>query len=671
MGRPERPLDRDAGPLEAFAVDLRELRNAAGKVSYRALADRAGFSPSVLSAAASGFSLPTLRVTLGLVTACGGDPHEWTRRWHAVARELRSGEHGAGSRPGPGAAVPPRSAGGPAPGATSWPGNGSAWPENGPGGWPVGLPAGSGGWPAHGPEAGPSGWPAGTPDHGPTAGSDGRPQEGPVEWAATVAVGGPGDGPPGAPGRSRVPAPVPGRGTASHDGPAGRSDDGSPGHHRDDAAAGPGGDPLGRLRGHPADGRPLGPATAGPARDSSLHSATVGAAGETAPGHPSYPAKARRAGRPGQPPVMVPYPAGPFPAPFHPAQVHPVQPQMALLPRPAQLPVASVRLAGRARETTRITAISSRGRRNGRSPILISGAIGTGKSAVAMHWCHRSAPQFPDGVLYADLAEEGGDAAPDVLAGFLLALGTPPGRIPVNPVHRAALYRSVLADRRMLVLLDNARDEAQVRLLLATAPGSQVLVTSRSRMAGLDGVERIVLEAMPPEQSIALLGAIVGHDQVAAHLKAALEVAALCDHLPVALRTVGTRIAVRHGWTLPQAAGQLRDERRRVDCLTAGRPGLRESFRLAHRGLDADSRRMLMRVARLHRVEFDASVPAAVTKLSPAEAEEALETLVDTGLLQTAATRGSYRLPVLFRLLSLEMLRSAPPVAAEAVPAAG
>ncbi|MFB9358503.1 NB-ARC domain-containing protein [Actinoplanes nipponensis] len=331
------------------------------------------------------------------------------------------------------------------------------------------------------------------------------------------------------------------------------------------------------------------------------------------------------------------------------------------MPRPAQLPAAAVRLAGRADECARITALSDRGR----PPVLLSGPIGAGKSATAMHWCHRNAARFPDGVLYADLADPG-TGPHEALTGFLLALGIAPDRVPAHPAHCAALYRSLIAGRRMLVLLDNAADETQLGLLLAAAPGSQVLITSRSRLAGLDGLARLTLEPLPPEQAVALLGTITGHDQVAEHLEHAVEVAALCDHLPVVLRTIGTRIALHRGWTLPRAAAHLRDERGRIDSLA---PGLRDSFRAAHRALDPDSRRMLMRVARLPQAEFDAGGPARAGQMALEQAEESLEALVDAGLLQAAPARGRYRLPVLFRLLALEVLRSATPVAA--VQAAG
>jgi hypothetical protein len=286
--------------------------------------------------------------------------------------------------------------------------------------------------------------------------------------------------------------------------------------------------------------------------------------------------------------------------------------------------------------------------------------VGIGKSALAIRWSQRSRDQFPDGLLYADLAEDAAAlAAPhDVLTDFLHALGTPTELIPATAAQRAALYRSILASRRVLVLLDNAVDEAQLRLLLAEVPESQILITARTRLAGLDGVERIVLDTLPPEQSVAVIGAIVGQDRIATEFESALELAELCDHLPLALRAVAVRIAVRRGWTLAHTVAQLRDDSRRLDQFHTGDIDLRDRLASACRGLDGLARQVLGHLSRLPEREIHAAQLADVLDVSVFTAEEALETLVDVGLMQAAGTAGVYRLPRLFRLYVEEKARA-------------
>jgi hypothetical protein len=440
MGRPERPLDPASGPVAAFAMDLRELRRSAGNVSYRELSKRALFSPSVLSAATSGFSLPTLRVTLAFVKASGGNQAEWARRWRAVARATGS-----------------------------------------------------------------------------TADQDAG------EWAA-----------------------------------------------------------AGQKSGEPAPAIELA------------------------------------------------------------------------VPRPAQLPAGSRHYAGRREEFARLTALTRLGATAGRAPVLISGPVGVGKSAFAIRWSQQNYSQFPNGLLYADLGADGAATANDVLGDFLRALGTPCDLVPPSAARRAALYRSLLAERRVLVLLDNASNESQVRLLLAEAPSSQILITSRARLAGLEGVDRVVLDTLPPEQSLALVGAIVGPARIAAEPESTLELTELCDHLPLALRAVAVRIAVRRGWTLAHAAAQLRDEPRRLDQFRTGDINLRDWLRSACQNLDALTWRAFRHAARLQPHDLDAWRLAEVLDVRVHVAEELLESLIDAGLAQATPTTGVYRLPRLFRLYAAE-----------------
>lgn len=439
MGRPELPLDRGAGPVAAFATDLRQLRRAAGSPSYRELSRRASVSASVLSGAASGARLPTLRVTLAFVKACGGEAAAWERRWRETVRAVRM-----------------------------------------------------------------------------------------VTDIASVS------GPGSAAGNRRVPGPS----------------------------------------------------------------------------------------------VLRPY----------------------------QVPPGFRQFAGRYRELARLDAVAGAGTADAVPPLLVTGPLGAGKSALVAQWTRQNQSRFPDGVLYSNLSSDG--VAPsqhEVVGDFLYALGVPSGEMPAGTVQRAALFRSLLAERRMLVLLDNATEETQVRPLLVESPGSQTVITSRARLAGLDGVERIRIGALPAEQSLAVFSEIVGGDEVLADLSSAAEIAELCDHLPLALRVIAVRMAVRPGWSLAHAATQLRDESHRLDYLKAGDLDIRETLGAACDRLNAAARRAFIGLGRMPGAHLTAWQVADRLNTTVPPAEDLLEMVVDAGLLQTTSTAGRYRLPPLFRLYANEV----------------
>ncbi len=436
MGRPERPVDASAGPVAAFAVGLRELRRSAGGPSYRTLAERARFSPSVLSAAASGYTLPTLPVTLAFVEACGGDRATWERRWRAAARAAGVPADGTGDRRGP-------------------------------------------------PTPGPSGLPT---------------------------------------------------------------------------------------------------------------------------------------------------------------------------PRCDQFPAGLGSLVGRRRELALLDELT----RAGSVPILLTGPVGVGKSALAIGWGRLAGRRFPGGLLYADLAEPvaAGDPPYHVLADLLPQLGAHRERPPAGPAQRAARYRALLSGRRVLVLLDNAVDESQVRPLLADVPGSQVVITSRNRLAGLDGIIRVPLPLLSAEGALDLIGTVVGAGQLATHRRYALELVELCEHLPLALRSAAVRVAVRPGRTLAHAVERLRDETARLDQLRTGDTGVRERLRQAVATVDDRARSAFGDLARLGRTaggHLDVAAAARAWHLPAPAAEELMERLVDAGLVLPGPGVAGYRLPALFRLYAAEL----------------
>jgi NB-ARC domain len=204
----------------------------------------------------------------------------------------------------------------------------------------------------------------------------------------------------------------------------------------------------------------------------------------------------------------------------------------------------------------------------------LSGKGGVGKTSLALHVAHRIREHFPDGQLYVNLrgAEPQALAPGEVLARFLRELDVDAESIPEDVEDRARMYRAQLADRRVLVVLDNARNEQQVRPLLPGSAGCAVLITSRARMVALSGAHTHALDVMTPEQAYDLLSAVLGTGRVSAEPEAAREIVELCGRLPLALRIAGARLASRPMDRLSDFAGRLRDEQHRPDC-GSGRGG--------------------------------------------------------------------------------------------------
>jgi tetratricopeptide (TPR) repeat protein/transcriptional regulator with XRE-family HTH domain len=250
----------------------------------------------------------------------------------------------------------------------------------------------------------------------------------------------------------------------------------------------------------------------------------------------------------------------------------------------------------------------------------IGGTAGVGKSALAIHWAHQASRHFPDGQLYVNLrgfASCGAPATPaKALRGFLDALGVPPERIPAEQDTQAALYRSLLAERRMLIVLDNAHDEDQVRPLLPASPASMVIITSRNQLAGLaiaDGAELLRLDILPHNEAVRLLTVRIGASRATAEPAAIQEIARLCAHLPLALAVVAARAAARPGISLSALAEELRDTAGRLDVLDARDPAVSVAavFSWSYRQLGNDAARMF----RLLSLQAgpDISVPAAAS----------------------------------------------------------
>ncbi|MFJ8827956.1 BTAD domain-containing putative transcriptional regulator [Streptomyces sp. NPDC102467] len=324
--------------------------------------------------------------------------------------------------------------------------------------------------------------------------------------------------------------------------------------------------------------------------------------------------------------------------------------------RPAQLPAKVPDFTGRAAFVTELSdVLSSASSEAGTGSVMavsaVAGIGGVGKTTLAVHVAHASRTSFPDGQLYVDLQGAGARAAePEtVLGSFLRALGTADSAIPDSLEERAALYRSTLDGRRVLVLLDNARDAAQVRPLLPGTEGCAALITGRVRMVDLVGAHLVDLDVMSPEEALLLFTRIVGDERVAAEREAALDVVAACGFLPLAIRIAASRLAARRTWTVSVLAAKLADERRRLDELQAGDLAVKATFELGYGQLEPGQARAFRLLGMADGPDISLAAAAAVLDLSAEATEDLLESLVDTSLLESAAP-GRYRYHDLVRL---------------------
>ncbi|GAB2813111.1 transcriptional regulator AfsR [Streptomyces chlorus] len=330
----------------------------------------------------------------------------------------------------------------------------------------------------------------------------------------------------------------------------------------------------------------------------------------------------------------------------------PAPPEPAATPvRPAQLPATVPDFTGRSSFVRELGAILASAEGRVMAVSALAGIGGVGKTTLAVHVAHQARTVFPDGQLYVDLQGAGLRAAePEtVLGSFLRALGTPDSAVPDSLEERAALYRSVLDGRRVLVLLDNARDAAQVRPLLPGAEGCAALVTSRVRMVDLAGAHLVDLDVMSPDEALTLFTRIVGEERVASEREAALDVVAACGFLPLAIRIAASRLAARRTWTVSVLAAKLADERRRLDELQAGDLAVKATFELGYGQLEPAQARAFRLLGLADGPDISLAAAAAVLDLPADDTEDLLESLVDTSLLESAAP-GRYRLHDLVRL---------------------
>jgi tetratricopeptide (TPR) repeat protein/transcriptional regulator with XRE-family HTH domain len=330
---------------------------------------------------------------------------------------------------------------------------------------------------------------------------------------------------------------------------------------------------------------------------------------------------------------------------------------------PCLLPPSVTDFTGREAEVAEVLELLATEGLDGANAVVVSavaGKPGVGKTTLAVYVAHRLRSEFPDGQLYVNL--QGAQAQPldpgAVLARFLRALGMDGSSIPGGLEERAERYRMLLADRRVLVVLDNAAAEAQVRPLLPGSPTCRVVVTSRARLTGLEGAHRLDLEVLAPRAGVELLGRVAGPVRVAAEPEAAAAIVGYCGRLPLAIRVAGARLAARPAWSLARLAERLADEHQRLDELAAGDLEVRASIALSYRALPTQQQRAFRRLGLLEVPDLPAWVAAALLDLHPSRGEELVDGLVDAQLLEVvgedAAGQLRYRFHDLLRVYARE-----------------
>ena len=329
---------------------------------------------------------------------------------------------------------------------------------------------------------------------------------------------------------------------------------------------------------------------------------------------------------------------------------------------PKQLPAEPHGFTGRTAELSMLDGLLPATDRGGATVLAaISGSAGIGKTALAVHWAHRVRDRFPDGQLYANLRghAQGSPVPPvEVLGQFLIALGIPAERVPADLATAAALYRTLMTDRKTLVLLDNVSGPEQVRPLLPAGPGCLVVVTGRDTMAGLvatDGARQLTLDVLGRDEALALLSRVLGPDRVRAEETAAVEFAELCVRLPLALRIAAANLA-GHPW---RGIADHVEELRRGNLLAAlavrgdEQTAVRTAFDLSYAALPAPARRLFRLLSLAPGADVSLEAVAALAGVDVAPAADLLDRLTAAHLVEHHAP-GRFRCHDLLRLYAAE-----------------
>ncbi len=322
------------------------------------------------------------------------------------------------------------------------------------------------------------------------------------------------------------------------------------------------------------------------------------------------------------------------------AEEHPPLETAVSLPVPQQLPADIPDFVGRDRFVAELEAVLVDDRPELVPIAVITGSPGCGKSTLAVHVAHRVRSRFTDGVLHACL--QGSSTRPlstaAVLGDFLRALGVQPDAVPKSLDERTKLLRTLVAGRRLLIILDDVASEQQIDGLLPGVPGAAVLVTSRSRLAGIPKALAVEVKLMSPAESVELLGLISGTRRVAASASTTRELIDMCGGLPLALRLAGVRLSAHPHWTVDTLVARLQDERSRLDELAHGEVGVRSLLAEVYDSLSDTAQRLLRLLSKLDLREFSAWNAAALLECGVDEGAAVLDELADARLLEAGAS---------------------------------
>jgi DNA-binding SARP family transcriptional activator/uncharacterized protein HemY len=311
-------------------------------------------------------------------------------------------------------------------------------------------------------------------------------------------------------------------------------------------------------------------------------------------------------------------------------------------PRPAQLPPDLSTFTGRGTELAQLLTLPADYPNTRPAAAVISavdGMAGIGKTALAVHAAHQLAARYPDGQVFADLhgfAQDRDPVSPaEALDQMLRSLGIAGEQIPDTVEERAALWRTRLADQRMLIVLDNAANEAQIRPLLPASPGCLVLITSRRRLSGLDDVHHISLDILPAQDAASLFTRIAGEAQLTDQpAELITDVVELCWRLPLAIRIAAARLRARPTWTLSHLADRLRDQRHRLAELETGQRSVTAAVGLSYSYLTAGQQEMFQLLSLHPGIDIDTHAAAALANIPAEQAARLLDELLDTHLLR-------------------------------------
>ncbi len=338
---------------------------------------------------------------------------------------------------------------------------------------------------------------------------------------------------------------------------------------------------------------------------------------------------------------------------------------------PRQLPAAIPDFAGR-REILDLAlagvlspASGERGDRQHMPVLAFTGKGGVGKTVLAVRVAHLIREEYPDGQLFAQLHAGNGQpkTTADQLALFLQAVGVSSDAMPSGLEDRTALFRSLLAERRMLIVLDDAANLRQVQPLLPGDPGCAVIITSRQWLSGLPGT-RLEIPPLDETSGLDLLSSVIGAQRVRAEPASARELVRLCDSLPLALRIAAAKLAARPHWPVRQMVDRLGDEKRRLDELDLEGVSIEATISFAHESLDPDAKRLFRRISLLATNDFASWVCAPLLAADPDHAGDVLDRLVEARLVEVQVREGRpvrFQLHNLVRIYALERLANDEP----------